>query len=81
MNKIKIVVGIVFLICIIIIIMLAGYIFYGIVYDKVYERAFNDGQVAIILQIQQGEIPVLTQQNNQTVLNWYDINNICGDRG
>ena len=74
----KIIIGLVFLFCLIVIGLLASYITYGIIYDKVYEQAYQEGQASIILEVQQGQIPILAQQENETILNWYDIREICG---
>ena len=64
--------------CIIIILCLAGYIIYNITYQSAYQRGLNDGQTLIINQVNQGQIPIITNQTNQTQISWIPIQQICG---
>jgi len=83
MNK-KIIIGLIiigFAVLIIVILCLVGYIFYERISQRAYQQGINDGQVLIIQQIQQGKIPIVTNQNNQTQVSWINIEQICGSGG
>lgn len=44
-----------------------------------YNEGFNQGQLFIIQEINtNGNIPVLTEESNQTRLDWITIERICG---
>lgn len=59
-----------------------AYIAYNQTYERAYQRGLNDGQALIIQNIQQtGNIPVVTNQNNQTQVTWIPIQQICGGGG
>lgn len=78
MNK-RIIIG--FGILIIIILCLVGYIIYERISQRAYQQGITDGQILIIQQIQQGKIPIVTNQNNQTQISWIPIQQICGGGG
>ena len=47
--------------------------------EQEFNEAFQAGQISLIQQINsQGDIPVLTDGDNTTILNWINIVDICG---
>jgi len=81
MNKWKITA----IICIILLIASAGFFSYSYVSSSNYNDGFRDGneigKTNIIAQINnQGKIPIIQGQGNQSQINWIDINQICSGR-
>jgi len=65
-----------------IILLIAGtYFGYKYLQQKSFVKGYNTGQLDLAIKINQnGQIPVINQQENQTLINWINIRDLCSQK-